>query len=93
LGRGEPPKHVKYAPILKNSVAFKETANERLFLMKDLADLSFRSLRNVMTQAKVLFMPRLSRPCMNNKSSLSVTLIVTFLMVLPPTLLTNIIII
>ena len=27
----------KYAPILKNSVAFKETANERLFLMKDLA--------------------------------------------------------
>jgi len=62
LGRGEPPKHVKYAPILKNSVAFKETANERLFLMKDLADLSFRSLRNVMTQAKVLFMPRLSRP-------------------------------
>ena len=27
----------KYSPILKNSVAFKETANERLFLMKDLA--------------------------------------------------------
>ena len=27
----------KYASILKNSVAFKETANERLFLMKDLA--------------------------------------------------------
>ena len=27
----------KYAPILKNSVAFKETANERLFLMMDLA--------------------------------------------------------
>jgi hypothetical protein len=27
----------KYAPILKNSVAFKETANERIFLMKDLA--------------------------------------------------------
>ena len=27
----------KYAPILKNSVAFKEAANERLFLMKDLA--------------------------------------------------------
>ena len=27
----------KYALILKNSVAFKETANERLFLMKDLA--------------------------------------------------------
>ena len=27
----------KYAPILKNSVAFKEIANERLFLMKDLA--------------------------------------------------------
>ena len=31
------PKHAKYAQILKNSVAFKETANERLFLMKDLA--------------------------------------------------------
>jgi hypothetical protein len=31
------PKHAKYAHILKNSVAFKETANERLFLMKDLA--------------------------------------------------------
>ena len=30
------PKHAKYAQILKNSVAFKETANERLFLMKDL---------------------------------------------------------
>jgi hypothetical protein len=27
----------KYALILKNSVAFKEIANERLFLMKDLA--------------------------------------------------------
>ncbi|MEI6105100.1 MAG: hypothetical protein WCP70_14270 [Methanothrix sp.] len=27
----------KYAPILKNYVAFKETANERIFLMKDLA--------------------------------------------------------
>ena len=27
----------KYAPILKNSVAFKEIANERVFLMKDLA--------------------------------------------------------
>ena len=27
----------KYAPILKNSVSFKETANERIFLMKDLA--------------------------------------------------------
>ena len=27
----------KYASILKNSVAFKETANERIFLMKDLA--------------------------------------------------------
>ena len=27
----------KYAPILKNSVAFRETANERIFLMKDLA--------------------------------------------------------
>jgi hypothetical protein len=31
------PKSVKYAQILKNSVAFKETANERIFLMKDLA--------------------------------------------------------
>jgi hypothetical protein len=31
------PKTAKYAQILKNSVAFKETANERLFLMKDLA--------------------------------------------------------
>jgi hypothetical protein len=31
------PKHAKYAQVLKNSVAFKETANERLFLMKDLA--------------------------------------------------------
>jgi hypothetical protein len=31
------PKHVKYAQILKNSVAFKETANDRIFLMKDLA--------------------------------------------------------
>ena len=31
------PKSAKYALILKNSVAFKETANERIFLMKDLA--------------------------------------------------------
>ena len=31
------PKNVKYAQILKNSVATKETANERIFLMKDLA--------------------------------------------------------
>jgi hypothetical protein len=31
------PKSAKYAQVLKNSVAFKETANERLFLMKDLA--------------------------------------------------------
>jgi hypothetical protein len=30
-------KSAKYAPILKNSVAFKETASERIFLMKDLA--------------------------------------------------------
>ena len=30
------PKSAKYAPILKNSVAFKDTANERIFLMKDL---------------------------------------------------------
>jgi len=28
---------VKYAQILKNSVAFRETANEWIFLMKDLA--------------------------------------------------------
>jgi hypothetical protein len=42
-----------------------------------------------MTQAKVLFMPRLSRPSMNNKSSLSATLIVTFLMMLPPALSRN----
>jgi hypothetical protein len=33
------PKSVKYAQILKNSVAFKETADERIFLMKDLAAL------------------------------------------------------
>jgi hypothetical protein len=33
----ELPKSAKYAQILKNSVAFKETANERIFLMKDLA--------------------------------------------------------
>ena len=31
------PKHAKYAQILKNSVAFKDAENERLFLMKDLA--------------------------------------------------------
>jgi hypothetical protein len=31
------PRSAKYAQILMNSVAFKETANERLFLMKDLA--------------------------------------------------------
>jgi hypothetical protein len=31
------PKSAKYAQILKNSVAFKEVANERLFLMKDRA--------------------------------------------------------
>ena len=37
MGRGKLPIQAKYAPILKNSVAFKETANERLFLMKDLA--------------------------------------------------------
>jgi hypothetical protein len=30
-------KSSKYAPVLKNSVAYKETANERIFLMKDLA--------------------------------------------------------
>jgi hypothetical protein len=31
------PKSARYAQILKNSVAFKETAGERIFLMKDLA--------------------------------------------------------
>jgi hypothetical protein len=31
------PKSSKYAQILKNSVATRETANERVFLMKDLA--------------------------------------------------------
>lgn len=31
------PKSAKYAQILRNSVATKETANERLFLMKDQA--------------------------------------------------------
>ena len=31
------PKFAKYAQILKNSVASKETATERMFLMKDLA--------------------------------------------------------
>jgi hypothetical protein len=31
------PKNAKYAPILKNSAAFKETANECIFLMKDRA--------------------------------------------------------
>ena len=31
------PKFAKYAQVLKNSVATKETATERLFLMKDLA--------------------------------------------------------
>jgi len=30
-------KSAKYAQILKNSVAFRETANEKVFLMKDLA--------------------------------------------------------
>jgi hypothetical protein len=30
-------KFAQYAPILKNSIATKETATERLFLMKDLA--------------------------------------------------------
>jgi hypothetical protein len=31
------PKYTKYAPILKNSIATKETATEMIFLMKDLA--------------------------------------------------------
>ncbi len=34
---GEIRKFAKYAQILKNSVASKETANERIFLMKDRA--------------------------------------------------------
>ena len=33
----ELPKSAKYTQILKNSVAFRETANKRIFLMKDLA--------------------------------------------------------
>ena len=38
LGNGlAPPQFAKYAQILKNSVATQETANERIFLMKDLA--------------------------------------------------------
>ena len=37
LGRGLPPQFAEYACILKNSVAHKETATERIFLMKDLA--------------------------------------------------------
>jgi hypothetical protein len=31
------PKSAKYAQVLKNSVALKETATDRIFLMKDLA--------------------------------------------------------
>jgi hypothetical protein len=31
------PMSAKYAQVLKNSVAAKETASDRLFLMKDLA--------------------------------------------------------
>ena len=31
------PKFAKYAQLLKNSVAFKETMTERIFLMRDLA--------------------------------------------------------
>lgn len=31
------PKLAKYAQVLKNSLAVKETVNERVFLMKDLA--------------------------------------------------------
>ena len=31
------PKHARYAQILKSSVAFREIANERIFLMKDMA--------------------------------------------------------
>jgi hypothetical protein len=32
------PKSAKYAQVLKNSVAFEETANERIFLMMDLTE-------------------------------------------------------
>ncbi|MGD0953457.1 MAG: hypothetical protein ABR985_13880 [Methanotrichaceae archaeon] len=35
--KGEIPKFAKYACILKNSMASKETANERISLMKDRA--------------------------------------------------------
>lgn len=31
------PRNAKYAQILKNSIATKETANDRIFVMKDLA--------------------------------------------------------
>lgn len=31
------PRYVKYAPVLKNSIAFMETPDSRIFLMKDLA--------------------------------------------------------
>jgi hypothetical protein len=31
------PKSSKYAQVLKNSVAVKETTNDRLFVIKDLA--------------------------------------------------------
>jgi hypothetical protein len=34
---GKMDKSSKYAPVLKNSVAYMETANERIFLIKDLA--------------------------------------------------------
>jgi hypothetical protein len=32
-----PAKFAKYAPVLRNSIACRETACERIFLMKDLA--------------------------------------------------------
>ena len=50
------PKHAKYAQILKNAVAFKETANERIFLMKDQAAVEeAMDLGAKIVEAKVAF--------------------------------------
>ena len=50
------PKFSKYAPILKNSIATKETATERLFLMKDLASVEEAAgLGAKITEEKVSF--------------------------------------
>jgi hypothetical protein len=40
------PKSAKYAPILKNSVVFKEVANDLVSLMKDLAAVEKCSFRH-----------------------------------------------